>query len=237
MWALLLWGIWTISRFCWCCCWNWLNYCSSPIVEGPTKSGLLQMLQECSHCEIVADLWSAPSFVFLKKCQGSSRESPLEFLFPCGGYCESLLEILSPCEDTFPPLSYLDCQSDEKRIWLRDRDRPGSDLQWVPGFLSCCSWMFPERLGNKFELVGSEGIRQVLTEYPRYETLSYWILLRVFFSYPRFDLFRNPGVVFLSHCWRDWIFLVFSGVSLETAAIFLLFLKVAMVLKEKFCQQ
>ena len=35
----------------------------------------------------------------------------------------------------------------------------------------------------------------------------------------------------------DWPFLVFSGVSLETAANFLLFLKVAMILREKFCQQ
>ena len=34
----------------------------------------------------------------------------------------------------------------------------------------------------------------------------------------------------------DWLFLVFSGVSLETAANFLLFLKVAMILREKFCQ-
>ena len=42
-----------------------------------------------------------------------------------------------------------------------DRDRLGYDPQWVHGFLSCCSWMFPERLRNKSELVGSEEIRQV----------------------------------------------------------------------------
>ena len=34
-----------------------------------------------------------------------------------------------------------------------------------------------------------------------------------------------------------WVFLVFSGVSLETAANFLLFLKVATIMREKFCQQ
>ena len=34
----------------------------------------------------------------------------------------------------------------------------------------------------------------------------------------------------------DWLFLVFSSVSLETAANFLLFLKFAMILREKFCQ-
>ena len=35
---------------------------------------------------------------------------------------------------------------------------------------------------------------------------------------------------------RDWLFLVISGVSLETAAQFLLFLNVAMILREKLCQ-
>ena len=35
----------------------------------------------------------------------------------------------------------------------------------------------------------------------------------------------------------DWLFLVFLGVSLETTANFLLFLKVAMTLRKKFCQQ
>ena len=40
-----------------------------------------------------------------------------------------------------------------------------------------------------------------------------------------------------SSVFHDWLFLVFSGVSLETAAIFLLFLKVAMLLREKFYQQ
>ena len=34
----------------------------------------------------------------------------------------------------------------------------------------------------------------------------------------------------------DWLILVFSGVSLETAASFLLFLNVAMIVSERFCQ-
>ena len=65
-----LWRIWAFPRFCLCCCWKWQNYCQSPIDEGPTKSGLLQYSQGCSHCEILADLWSTPSFVLLKKSQG-----------------------------------------------------------------------------------------------------------------------------------------------------------------------
>ena len=108
LWALLLWGICAISRFCWCCCWNWLNYCSSLIAEGPTNSGLLQLQQGCFYCEIVADLWSAPSPVFLKKSRGSCKESLLEFLSPCEGNCESLLDLLSLSEDTPLPLSFLD---------------------------------------------------------------------------------------------------------------------------------
>ena len=34
------------------------------------------------------------------------------------------------------------------------------NTQWVPGFLSHCSWMFPKRLRNKSKLVGSEEIHQ-----------------------------------------------------------------------------
>ena len=86
-WALSLWGIWTISRFCWCC-WNWQSCCYSPIVEGPKEPGMLQLSQGCSHCEIGADLWSGPSFVFLTKFQRSSSES--------------LLELLSRCDESVP---------------------------------------------------------------------------------------------------------------------------------------
>ena len=82
-------------------------------------------------------------------------------------------EIFTCCEDNLPPLGYLDCQSDEKRISLRDRARLRNDPQWVPSFLSSCCLMFPERLRNKSEVVGSEETRQVLTVHPRYETLSY----------------------------------------------------------------
>ena len=42
----------------------------------------------------------------------------------------------------------------------------------------------------------------------------------------------NPG----SSVFCDWLFLVFVGVSLEIAANFPLFLNVAMILREKFCQ-
>ena len=65
------------------------------------------------------------------------------------------------CDESLPALNHLDYQSSEKRTPLRDRDRLGNGPQWVPSFLSLCSWMFPERLRNKSELVGSEETDQV----------------------------------------------------------------------------
>ena len=61
-----------------------------------------------------------------------------------------------------------------------------------------------------------------------------------FFSDLSFNFFRNlkmyswaiPGSIVFC----DWVFLVFSGAYLETAANILLFLKVAMIVGEKFCQ-
>ena len=79
---------------------------------------------------------------------------------------------LSPCEDILLHLSCLDGQTDGKSTPLWDRYRLENDPQWFLGFLSRCSWMFPEWLRNKSLPVGSEEIRQVLTEHPEYETLS-----------------------------------------------------------------
>ena len=65
------------------------------------------------------------------------------------------------CEDTLLPLSYLDYQSDEKRLSLWDKDRLGNEPHWIPSFLSRCSWMFQERLRSKCEPVGSDEVLQV----------------------------------------------------------------------------
>ena len=125
--------------------------------------------------------WLVTRFsAFLRKYQGSSRESLLDILLSCEGDCESLQDLLSPGEDHLPPPGYLDYQTDEKKVQLWDRDRLRNDPQWVSGFLSCCSWMFPQQLRNKSQLVGSEEVRQVLTGHLRYDTLSYWIPPRVF---------------------------------------------------------
>ena len=76
------------------------------------------------------------------------------------------------CEGGFLSLGFQVGQSVDKNTPLRGRDRLRDDPQWSAGFLNYCSWMFPERLRNKSELVGSEEARQVLTRHPRYVTLS-----------------------------------------------------------------
>ena len=107
-----------------------------------------------SSASIVAGVFSLPNcgllverafFCFPDEVPGSSRES--------------LLELLSPFDGSLPALDRLDYQCERQRTPLRDRDRLGNDPQWVPSFPICCSWMFPEQLRNKSELVGSDKIQ------------------------------------------------------------------------------
>ena len=130
------------------------------------------------------------------------------------------------CDETLPALSHLDCQSDGKRTPLRDRDRLANGPQWVPGFLSSSFGLFPERLRNKSELVGSEEIHQAYTKHPKYVTPSGWILLKVFLLLSLWSL-QKPGRCNLKP--------FLDQVRLLTD-VFLLFLKFAMILREKFCQ-
>ena len=65
------------------------------------------------------------------------------------------------CERSLPRLNQLRYLCDRQRSPLRDRDHSGNDPQWVPGFLSRFSGMSPQRLRSKFEVAGSEEIRQI----------------------------------------------------------------------------
>ena len=141
------------------------------------------------------------------------------------------------CEDTLPPLSYLDYQSDEKRPSLRDRDRLVNDPHWAPGFLNCCSWIFREQVRtcgfrrNSLSLDRAPKIRDSVL----LKSLENFLVTLPSISSETWEMYS--WAIAGSSVFCDWLFLVFSGVSIETAAIFLLFLKVAMTLKEKFCQQ
>ena len=138
----------------------------------------------CCRGILTAKLWltcgARPFSCFPDEVLGSSRESLLGLMSSCEDTDEFLLLLLSPCGENLLPVGCSDNQSGEKNISLRGWDRPRIDPQWFPGFLNYCSWMFPDQLRNKSELVGSEETRQVSKRHPRYETLSYWILLRVF---------------------------------------------------------
>ena len=144
------------------------------------------------------------------------------------------------CGGSPPALNRLDYQSDEKRTPLWDRDRLGNDPQWVPGFLSRCSWVFPEQLRDKSELVGSGEIHQAQTKHPNCVTPCSLNLFEAFFNL--LSMSSETWEMFFwaisgSSVFCEWLFLVFSGVSLETAANFLSHhAMVAMILRKKFCQ-
>ena len=115
-----------------------------------------------------------------------------------------------------------------------DRDRLGNDPQWVPGFLSRCSWIIPEQLRKRPHLRDQMKFIKF-----RQSTQNAWLrpaeFFRKFFGDSEtWEMYSwaIPG----SNVFRDWLFLVISGVSLETAANFLLFLNFSMILREKLCQ-
>ena len=76
------------------------------------------------------------------------------------------LSYLSSCDVPLPGLNHLRYWYDRQRTPLRDRGRLRNDPKWDPGFLSCCSWMFPEQLRNKSQIVGSKRIHRVYTKHP-----------------------------------------------------------------------
>ena len=104
------------------------------------------MSQRCSHGKIVADLWSALSFVFLKKSKISARESLFDLLPPCEDDSESLLELLSACEEPRLGLNQLKDGTVRRRDPLQDEDHPGNDPHFVPGFPRCVFRNVPETI-------------------------------------------------------------------------------------------
>ena len=143
------------------------------------------------------------------------------------------------CEGTLPPPGYLDYQSDEKSIWHRNRDRLRNDDQWAPGFLSCCS---SDVSGTTTEQVRTCGFRRKSSSFDRAPKIRDSVLLNCFESF-LVTLLSISSETWKKHSWaisgsivfRDWVLLILSGASLETAASFRLFLNVAMLLKKKFC--
>ena len=122
------------------------------------KIGLLQKSQRFSHSETVDDLWSAPSFVFLKMSQGSNRES--------------LPELLPLYEEPRLGLKQLNDVIDRQKVPLQDGNLPVNDPHVVPGFPRLCAGTFPERFRSLSAHVGSREICLVWTEHPKCGTPS-----------------------------------------------------------------
>ena len=118
------------------------------------------------------------------------------------------------CEDTLPTLSCLDYQSVEKRISLRDRDRLGNDPHWVPGFLSCCTWMFPEQ-------VRTCGFRRNSSSFDRAPKIRDFVRLNSFESF----LVTVPSI--FSETWEMYSWAIFGSsvfcISFFSSDIFKLF--------------
>ena len=82
--------------------------------------------------------------LFLLSYGGSKVNYVIQFLKTVGRWCACLHKFcnLCLCDVSLPNLIQLDYWYDRQRTPLRDRGRLRNDPPWVPGFLSCCSWMF-----------------------------------------------------------------------------------------------
>ena len=100
--------------------------------------------------------------------------------------------------------------------------------------------MLPQQLRNKSQLGVSEENRQVRTKHQKARLCPAKFLGKSV-SDPSFNFFRNLGDLLSSHHRNKWVLWLivpcfFSGVFLETAANFVLFLNVAMILGEEYSQ-
>ena len=128
---------------------------------------------------------------------------------------------------------------DRQRTPLRDKGRLGNDPSGFP----FSELLFLDVPGTATEQLRTCGFRRnssSLDKAPKMRDsvrLNYWESFSV--TLPSISsetwVMYSPVIPRLS-VFCDWLFLVISGVSLETAANFLLFLNVAMILREKLCQ-
>ena len=119
----------------------------------------------------------------------------------------------------------------------------GSSTERSPVGSRLSELLFLDVPGTATEQLRTCGFRRNSSSFDRAPKIRDSVLLNSFESF----LVNLPSIS--SETWEmyswaisgssvfwEWLFLVFSGVTLETAASFLLFLKVAMILREKFCQ-
>ena len=107
-------------------------------------------------------------------------------------------ELIDICDVSLPALNHLVYFCDRQRTPLRDTDRLGNESQWVPFFVSCCSWMFQNSYGTGSTLWPQKKFSKF-----RQSTQIAWLppakILGKFLSDPPFNFFRNLGHVLFSH--------------------------------------
>ena len=135
-------------------------------------------------------------------------------------------------------------RSDDTKLWPRRRPRQGLFREWSPVGSRFSELLFLDVPGTATEQVRTCGFRRNSSSLDRAPKIRDSVRLNSFESF----LVTLPSIS--SETWEmyswdnsessvfcDRLFLAFSGVSLETAANFLLFLSVAMIRREKFCKQ
>ena len=145
----------------------------------------------------------------------------------------------SPYASWILSLGYWVGQSDEENTPLRDRDHLRSDPMSSPVFWISVSG----RSLNSYGTSPNLWVQKELVKF-RQGTQDTWLrfakFLREFLGYPPLNLLGDLGDVILgnsgSSTFCPLLLLLPSGVSLETAANFLLFLNVAILLEGKSCQ-
>ena len=186
----------------------------------------------------VADLWSAPSFVFLKKSQGSSREH--------------FLGLLSACEDnsensSWTPVTMWGASSGSESIEWRDWQTEGPTSGWgsswerSSGGFWFSTFVFRNVPGTFTECVRICGFKRKSSNLDRAPKMRESVLLNFWDSFLATlpSISSETCVIYSSlflgtDVFRDWPFLRCSSyVSLVTAANFRLFLNVAIFLKGK----
>ena len=111
--------------------------------------------------------------------------------------------LISTSGDILPALGYLDYQSAEKNISLRDRDRPWNDPQWSVFWVAV-----PRCSRNGYGTTPSLWVQKkivTLWQGTQDTRLSPTEFLREFFGHSPFDFFRNLGNILLSYFWVNCV--------------------------------
>ena len=170
----------------------------------PAIFGLIQISLGCFHCGVVTDLWSTPSFDFLKKSQGIKKKF--------------LLEIMTRRKKSLLGLYHVSI--DSKKHPIQDEDHSGSGPCSFHGFLPLKSGISPERVRTERGLVTSEKFLRVLImgQKATFRPIEH---LRQLFCYSDVNYLKT-WVIYFSGEFYENIFLDF-GYSCDDIFIIFLF--------------